>query len=317
VLRWRGLDAVPPDWGRSVVTVGMFDGVHLGHRLVIGRAVELAGGLHLPAVVVTFDPHPAAVVRPDGPPAVLTGPEAKSELLADLGVQAVLVLPFTAEFARLTPAEFVAAVLAGALHAAAVVVGENFRFGHRAAGDVALLGELGRRYGFTVEGLALRPAGAGPERVSSSLIRARLAAGDVAGAAVALGRPHRLDGSVVRGDARGRHLGFPTVNLRPDPGAAVPADGIYAGWCRAGAHRWPAAISIGTNPTFDGRERRVEAHLLGTQVDLYGARVTLEFAARVRDVATFPDAASLVAAMTADVGRVRELLGLPAVDPAG
>jgi riboflavin kinase/FMN adenylyltransferase len=314
VLRWRGVAAVPDDWGRSVVTIGMFDGVHLGHQAVIRRAVARAAELRLPAVLITFEPHPFAVLRPGSEPAVLTGPGAKAELVEDLGVDALLVLPFTAELSRLEPAAFVDTVLVRRLHAAAVVVGENFRFGHRAAGDVRLLTELGRAAGFTVDAVALQPVpgAAGPEPVSSSFVRDRVAAGDVAAAGRALGRPHRLDGEVVEGDGRGRALGYPTVNVRPAAPAAVPADGIYAGWCRSGARRWAAAISVGTNPTFGGSEHRLEAHLLDVTVDLYRARVSLEFVARLRDVATFPDAESLAAAIADDVARTRQVLGLPA-----
>ena len=243
-------------WGRSVVTIGVFDGVHRGHQRIVQRAAGLAAGLGLPVAVVTFDPHPDEVVRPGTHPPFLATARRRAELLAGLGVDAVLLLPFTLEFSRLGPDEFVQAVLVDRLHAARVVVGENFRFGHRAAGDVALLGELGEKYDFTAEGVTLlADEGA---TISSSGIRQRLAAGDVAAAARDLGRPHRVDGVVVRGQHRGRALGFPTANLDTLPHTAIPADGVYAGWLASlGAdgreqEHWPAAISIGTNPTFDG-----------------------------------------------------------------
>ena len=264
--RWYGLDEVPDDWGRSVVTIGIFDGAHLGHQRIVRRAAELGAELQLPVAAVTFAPHPDEVVRPGTPPPFLSTARRRGELLAGLGVDAVLLLPFTLEFSRLGPDEFVQAVLADRLHAARVVVGENFRFGHRAAGDVALLAELGEKYDFTAEGVPLL-ADAG-KTISSTGIRARLGAGDVTGAAMDLGRPHRVEGVVVRGHQRGRALGFPTANLQTLPHTAIPADGVYAGWLARldpegrEDERWPAAISIGTNPTFGGRERSVEAYAL-------------------------------------------------------
>src|SRR5690606_12932666 len=232
--RWRGYEAVPSGWGRSAVTIGVFDGVHRGHEEIIGSTVKQARDLGVQSVVMTFDPHPAEVVRPGSHPAVLTEPARKAELIEALGVDALCVQPFTQEFSKLAPEAFVHDVLVEQLHAAVVVVGENFRFGHRAAGDVTLLERLGRRFGFTVvvPPLVVADQGGASEVVfSSTYIRACVAAGDVAAGAAALGRPHRLEGVVVRGDERGRQLGYPTANLLPGPHAAVPADGIYAGWC--------------------------------------------------------------------------------------
>ncbi len=306
--RWRGLDAVPPGWGRCVVTIGVFDGVHRGHQAIVGRAVQRARDSGQPCVVVTFDPHPSEVVRPGSHPAVLTTQRHKAELLEVVGVDVVCVLPFTVEFSRLSAQEFVHLVLVETLHASAVVVGENFRFGHRAAGDVAGLRELGRRFGFAVEAVAL--LGDDETTVSSTYVRACVDAGDVAAAAHALGRPHRVEGVVVRGDARGRDLGYPTANLETTPHAAVPADGIYAGWLVRGGQRLPAAISVGTNPTFEGRERRVEAHVLDAELDLYGEHVALDVVARVRDTVRFDSVDALVAQMADDVKQVRELLRL-------
>lgn len=308
---------MPSGWGRSAVTIGVFDGVHRGHQEIIGSTVKQARDLGVQSVVMTFDPHPAEVVRPGSHPAVLTEPARKAELIEALGVDALCVQPFTPEFSRLTPEAFVHDVLVEALHAAVIVVGENFRFGHRAAGDVGLLERLGRRFGFTVVVPPLvaadqaRAADGGGEIVfSSTYIRACVAAGDVAAAAAALGRPHRLEGVVVRGDARGRRLGYPTANLLPGRHAAVPADGIYAGWChlpRRG-ERYRAAISIGTNPTFAGRERRVEPYLLDFEGDLYGERVGLDFVAYLRESRKFDTVAALVAQIDEDVARTRELL---------
>lgn len=307
--RWRGLDAAPGGWGRSVVTVGVFDGVHRGHQQLIGQTVRRARELGLRSVLVSFDPHPSEVVRPGSHPAVLTGPERKAELVERLGVDVFCLVPFTPEFGRLSAASFAHDVLVEHLHAAAVVVGENFRFGHRAAGDAAQLTELGRTLGFTVEAVPL--VGDGDTVFSSTLIRSCIDAGDVNTAALALGRPHRLPGVVVRGDRRGRLLGFPTANLLCPPHAAIPADGVYAAWMLRDkdADRRPAAVSIGTNPQFAGRERRVEAYVLDFDDDLYGESVALDFIARTRDMRRFDDVETLVAQIEADVSAVRGVLG--------
>ena len=305
--RWRGLVDVPAGWGRCVATIGVFDGVHRGHQRIIGTAVSRAAELGVPSVVLTFDPHPAEVVRPGSHPAVLTSPRYKAELVAGLGADVLCVLPFTLDFSRLTPAEFAHAVLVEHLHAQAVVVGENFRFGHRAAGDVAELESLGSRFGFATVGVPLLSAGG--TTISSTYVRACVAAGDVAAAGAALGRDHRLEGTVVRGDRRGRTIGFPTANLETQAYAAVPADGVYAGHLVHGDERHAAAVSIGTNPTFDGRERRVEAYVLDFDADLYGEHVGLDFTARLRETRRFDDVSDLVAQMDDDVRRTRALLG--------
>jgi riboflavin kinase/FMN adenylyltransferase len=312
VYRWKGLTDVPSDWGECVVTIGVFDGVHRGHQRIIGRAVEIARERGLPTVVITFDPHPDEVVRPGTQPPYLTTPRHLAELLAGLGVDALCVLPFTVEFSRLTPDEFVHAVLSDRLHATAVVVGENFRFGHKAVGNVSLLSKLGEKYDFTAEGVPL--LGEDGETISSTAIRERLAAGDVAAASVALGRPHRVEGVVVRGHQRGRALGFPTANLESPEHTAIPADGIYAGWLLtldldgAETERWPAAISVGTNPTFGGGERTVEAYALDRDdLDLYGVHAAIDFTARLRGTVRFDSIDDLIAQMHDDVTRTREL----------
>jgi riboflavin kinase / FMN adenylyltransferase len=223
------------------------------------------------------------------------------------------VLPFTLEFSQLSPDEFVRMVLAERLHARRVVIGDNFRFGHRAAGDVALLAELGEKDDFIAEGVPLLTEGG--VRISSSLIRDRLADGDVAGAARALGRPHRVEGVVVRGAQRGRTLGIPTANLETPPHTAIPADGVYAGWLATldetglETQRWPAAISVGTNPTFDGQHRVVEAYALDRDdLDLYGVHVAVDFTARLRGMARFDTVDELIAQMRLDVDQARALL---------
>jgi riboflavin kinase / FMN adenylyltransferase len=313
VYRWHGLDDVPAGWGGSVATIGAFDGVHRGHQRIVNRAAEIAQSQNAPLVVLTFDPHPDEVVRPGSHPAVLTSARRQAELLAALGADAVCTLPFSLDFSRLTPDEFVRIVLFERLHATAVVVGENFRFGYRAAGDVALLAQLGDKYDFTAEGVPLLVADG--VTISSTYIRERLAAGDVEGAAAALGRPHRVEGVVVRGHLRGRALGFPTANLETPPHTAIPADGIYAGWLASldldgnQTSRWPAAISVGTNPTFGEGERTVEAYALDRDdLDLYGVHACIDFTARLRGHEKFDTVGALVAQMREDVSQVRSLL---------
>jgi riboflavin kinase/FMN adenylyltransferase len=289
-----------------VVTIGVFDGVHRGHRVIIERAVRRAAAAGVPSVLVTFDPHPSEVVRPGSHPAVLTGPKRKAELVAELGVGAMCVLPFTREVSRRSPESFVHEVLVESLHAVGVVVGRNFRFGHRAAGDGALLARLGEEFGFVAEEVPLILDG--ESRFSSTAIRACIAGGDIAGATRGLGREHRVEGVVVRGDGRGRELGYPTANVETIPYAAVPADGVYAGYLARSAGRLPAAISVGTNPTFSGQERRVEAFVLDLDTDLYGQHVGVDFVARLRPMERFADTAALAEAIDSDVAETRRAL---------
>ena len=314
--RWRGLDSVPSGWGHCVVTVGVFDGVHRGHADIIGKAVELAKQRGVPSVLITFVPHPSEVVRPGTHPPVLTTIVRRAELVEELGVDVFLPLPFTLEFSQMPPDEFAHLVLVEKLHASGVIVGENFRFGHRAAGTVDLLRQLGSRFGFTAEGISLLRTGETP--LSATYVRSCVQAGDMESAAAALGRPHRVDGIVERGDRRGRELGFPTANLRTDQWAAVPADGVYAGrvvrldeWGRTvdGPPLGTAAISVGTNPTFDVRQRRVEAFVLDFEGDLYGDALGVEFVTRLRGMEKYDSVDALVTQMHADVSRTRELLG--------
>lgn len=304
--RWRGLSSIPTKWGRCVVTIGVFDGVHRGHQLIIGRAVDKAKQLGIPSLVLTFDPHPIEVVRPGTHPPMLSGQRYKADLVEQLGVDVFCVLPFTPAFMALTAAEFVHSVLVEDLHASAVVVGENFRFGNKGAGTVASLTGDGRRFGFSVEGFPLQ--GSGETTWSSTYIRSCVSAGDMTSAAEALGRDHRIHGVIVRGDQRGRKIGYPTANLEPLPWSAVPADGIYAGRLVRGSQLLPAAISIGTNPTFAGTDRRVEAFVLDFEDDLYGEHVGLEFVAKLRDTERFDSVDALTAQMALDVDQARQLV---------
>jgi riboflavin kinase/FMN adenylyltransferase len=309
---WRSLDEVPVDLGRTVVTVGNFDGVHLGHQLVLSRARAVARELGgLPVVVVTFDPHPIAVLRPDHAPPTLTTLGTRAALLEAAGADDVLVLPFDRSVAAWTPEHFVRTVLVDALHARGVVVGANFRFGAKAAGDVGTLIDLGRDHDFVAEGI---PLDGGPQVWSSTYIRNCLLSGDVSGAAEALGHPFTVRGEVVKGDQRGRELGYPTANVPTHGMLAAPADGVYAGWLRRlddpDGTLLPAAISVGTNPTFSGeRERRVESYVLDRDdLELYGVEIEVSFVGRIRGMLRFDSVDELVATMADDVARTREML---------
>ncbi len=260
-------------------------------------------------MAITFDPHPMAVLRPEHAPTQLTTIERRSELLREAGADHVLALPFDRDMASWTPEHFAQSVLVDAVHAEAVVVGANFRFGSKAAGDVATLQAFGREHGFVAEGI---PLDGGPMVWSSTYIRTCLAAGDVAGAAEALGHPYAVRGRVVRGDRRGRDLGFPTANVPTDGMTAAPADGVYAGWLKRldTGETFPAAISVGTNPTFDGvRERRVESYVLDrTDLELYDVEVEVSFVERLRGMVAFESVDKLVDQMHADVEKARAIL---------
>ncbi len=297
---------MPTGWGRSIVTVGVFDGVHRAHQQLINRAIERGRARGLRTVVVTFDPHPAEIIRPGSHPARLTSLRRRADLVAELGVDAFCVLPFTPELQRMAAAEFAHEVLVERLHAAEVVVGRNFTFGHKAAGDVPMLTELGARFGFGVEGLDLMTDDG--VTVSSTYIRSCIDAGDVAAAAAALGRPHRIEGVVVHGDHRGRDLGFPTANVASAAWTALPADGVYAGHFVLGARRLPSAISVGTNPTFSGRERTVEVYVLDVEEDFYGFDVGVDVEHWLRGQERFTDIDALLAQIRTDVERTRALL---------
>jgi riboflavin kinase/FMN adenylyltransferase len=311
---------VPADFGRSVVAIGKFDGVHSGHRAILARARVDAVGAGARVVAVTFDRNPLALLRPELCPEDLIGVHQKVQLLAETGIDAALVLRFDAELAALTAREFVQRVLVDALHVRTVLVGADFRFGRGGAGNPDVLRELGREFDFDVDVIDdVRAIGAG-RRVSSTWIRELLAEGDVETAAKLLGRPPSVWGEVVHGLKRGRELGYPTANLASDHEGFVPADGVYAGWLidegsadglRSGT-RYPAAISVGMNPTFDDvNARQVEAYVLDeTDLDLYGQRVEVQFVHRVRGMAAFHDVAALVAQIDDDVQRVREALSI-------
>ncbi len=291
-----------------MVTIGVFDGVHRGHAQLIGQAVRRARELSVPCVLMTFDPHPSEVIRPGSHPAQLTTLRRRAELVEQLGADVFFVLPFTAELSRMPADEFVHEVLVERLHVAEAVVGDNFTFGHKALGNVDLLRALGQRFGFTAGGVDLLSQGG--LTFSSTYIRSCVDAGDVAAAATALGRPHRVEGIVVRGDQRGRSIGYPTANLSTPRHTAIPADGVYACHFVHRGRTLAAAGSIGTNPTFSGRERRVEAFVLDVDEDFYGEQVALDFVDRLRGMWRFDTTDKLVSQIEDDVARTREVLDL-------
>lgn len=312
--RWTDLARTPEALRPCVLTLGNFDGVHRGHKAVLGALVDAGQRLGLPAVAITFEPHPVAVLHPERAPELISPGRLRDDLVAETGVDGLLVLDFTTEFAQQTPEDFVREVFVRGLDARAVVVGMDTRFGYRNSGDVSTLADLGEQFGFEV--LALDDVGDG-ERYSSTVVRRELRAGDVAEAARILGRPHRVVGTVVHGHHRGRELGYPTANLAADSLGLVPAEGVYAGWLTrldqpddAPDRTMPAAISVGTNPTFDTDDRRtVEAYVLDRDdLDLYDETVMVEFTAHLRPTLRFDGIEELKAAMAEDVATCRETL---------
>ena len=298
------LDDVAP--GPSVVTIGAFDGVHRGHQTLVRRAVDAARSRGVRSVAMTFDPHPAAVVRPGSEPPFLQTLADRVARLHDGGVDEVVVLRFTRELAALEPQAFLEEVLVGRLAPVKVVVGTNFRFGHRAAGDVVVLAEGGELHGYEVEAVTLLELDGEP--ISSTSVRDRLAAGDVAWSTRALGRPHEVVGEVVAGDGRGRTIGVPTANVAVPPGLLVPGNGVYAGHARQGERRWPCVTNVGTRPTFDGTGVTVETHLLDAEVELYGQPLAVSFEHRLRGEQKFDGPDELVAQITRDLDTAQALL---------
>lgn len=288
----------------AVVPIGIFDGVHRGHQLVLSHAVESAKRRGARVVALTFDPHPVAVLRPEAMPLMLTTLDRRIQLLEKHGADEVVVLEFNDALSKQSAEEFIEHTLIERLSAVQIVVGANFRFGHRASGDVALL----RKYDLAVDDVdLLRDA----DVISSTLIRELVAAGNVEAAATALGRNHFVEGPVVRGDARGRELGFPTANLGIDHRIAIPHDGVYAGWLtRESGSRSKAAISVGTNPTFVGVARRVEAYVIdeGHDLELYDEHVVVEFQRHLRGMERFDSIEDLIEQMTKDVTTARASL---------
>jgi riboflavin kinase/FMN adenylyltransferase len=303
----HGLDAGPSSSGRSSVTIGFFDGVHLGHQAVIGRTVDVARDRGLAPIAVTFDRHPRETYAPGTEPALLTTLQRKAGLIEGLGVAALVVLEFTEEFAAWSPEEFVDRVLVDSLRAAHAVVGSNFTFGHRAMGTVSTLAELGAARGFWVQGMSLLDVGG--RAVSSSAIRTALAEGELDWPTQALGRRFVLDGRVTTGAGRGAGLGWPTANLEVPSRMLLPAQGVYAGSAALdGGRALPAAINVGTNPTFGHEPLHVEAFLLDFDGDLRDRPIALEFWARLRDERRFDSPRGLSEQIALDVERTRAIV---------
>jgi riboflavin kinase / FMN adenylyltransferase len=323
VYIWNDPSDVPADFGPSVVTFGNFDGVHRGHQQVLSQLIRSARLSHAKAVAVTFDPHPALIHRPEAAPELIMGLDDKLEALGGLGLDAVLVVKYSLDLASLTAEEFVEQYLVDCLHASHVVIGHDARFGRGNSGDLDTMKALGEKFSFDVqvisefgaEGYPLHDDDGTDRRCSSTWVREALQAGDVTTAASVLGRPHRMRGEVVHGAARGRDLGFPTANLASTASGYIPADGIYAGWLvdQAGT-RWPAAISVGSNPTFDGVSRQVEAHVIDRpeesvdDFDLYDQTVVVEFVSRLRGMVAYRGPEALVEQMGLDVLQAHDIL---------
>lgn len=305
----RGLGALPPPDGPTVVTVGFFDGVHVGHQTVLRRAVAEAARLGLRSVAVTFDRHPREILTPGREPRLLTTVERKADLIAATGIDMVVVLEFTQAFSRWPAEDFVTRVLVDGLRVRHAVVGADFTFGFEALGTPEMLIEVGPSYGFTAERVEL--VHVGTRRVSSSSIRSALAEGDLGWPERALGRRFALDGTVVPGAGRGVGLGWPTANLRTHPRLLLPGSGIYAGRARVPQGEWVAAISVGTNPTFGVEPLHVESYLLDFDGDLVGTPMEVEFWARLRDEERFDTAEDLSRAIEDDVRRTREVVPAP------
>jgi riboflavin kinase/FMN adenylyltransferase len=288
----------------TVVVIGVFDGVHKGHQALLNRAKEIADGRTI--IALTFDPHPRTVFAPDSVPPMLTTLADRVELLKIHNADQVAVMKFNAQFAAMAPEDFVANVLVGQLHAGTVIVGKNFTYGAKAAGTVETLLQEGKRYNFIVD---VQDLAGGAEVISSSRIRNLVLEGKVEQARELLSRPHRLDGIVVHGEKRGREIGYPTANLGKIDGQTIPADGIYAGWLTVGINFWPAAISIGTNPTFEGdRGRQVEAYALDQQgLDLYDKAASIEFGWYIRPTLKFDGLEPLLEQMKKDCDEARRL----------
>jgi riboflavin kinase/FMN adenylyltransferase len=293
------------DTQSHVVVIGVFDGVHKGHQELLKRAKAIADGREI--IALTFDPHPTTVFAPDRAPSMLTTLSDRVELLKIHGADQVAVMKFNEKFAAMSPEDFVKGVLVDQLHASTVIVGENFTYGHKAAGNVDSLIESAKTHHFVVDAQELNSDNG--EVISSSRIRTFVHEGNVEDARLLLGRPHRLDGVVVHGEKRGREIGYPTANLGNIEGQTIPADGVYAGWLTVGINFWPAAISIGTNPTFEGeRGRQVEAYALDQEgLELYDKNASIEFGWRLRPTLKFDGLEPLLAQMKIDCDQARKL----------
>nr|WP_305085237.1 bifunctional riboflavin kinase/FAD synthetase [Corynebacterium pseudogenitalium] len=323
----HGLNAVPESFGAldgTVLTIGVFDGVHRGHQMLIKAAVDEAKRLQVPCVVMTFEPHPVAVFRPEAAPTALMPLEERARLIAELGVDALIVIDFRKELAGESAQDYFGKIVMGTLHARHVFVGENFTFGRDASGTSQTMVQLGEQNGVDVTVVRLLKEGA--TRICSTAIRDELAQGNISVAKDYMGRPFSVVGPIERGAGRGgRELGYPTANQYVADVSALPKDGVYAGWLTiiddapiggnmVPGKRYPAAISVGTNPTFGDKRRSVESYVLDRDADLYDRMARVEFVAKVRDMVKFDSVDELLEHMARDVSRTRELLSEPVAD---
>jgi riboflavin kinase/FMN adenylyltransferase len=311
VITWSSLSQVPTDFAGTAVTIGKFDGIHLGHQQLLAELLDTAEDASLAPVVLSFNSHPNTQLNPSAAPLPIIGSHQKQFLLAEAGVEALLSVEFDDEFASLSPEQFVQQYLVEGLRAEWVLVGEDFRFGNGGAGNIDLLRELGAKHGFRVKVVA--PVTVDGEVVSTTRIRALLDAGDVTSAAVLLGRPHTTIGVIEHGLKIGRQIGFPTANMSREAEGYLPLDAVYAGWLYVGEERYPAALSVGINDTFQAVPRLVEAHVIDeNSLDLYDKIVTLEYVAFIRRAAKFDGLESLVEAINNDISKIRDILGITA-----
>ena len=312
MLFFDSLAAVPADFGPSAVSIGKFDGVHAGHRKVIAALVDVARADGLVATAVTFDRHPLSLLRPELCPEPLLSNAQKVDRLGETGLDATVMLEFDRAFSEQSPEQFVRSILVEALHARVVLVGGDFRFGAKGAGNVDTLRELGEAHGFVVRLIEDVVADGSERRASSTWVRELLAAGEVEQAATVLGHEPSIRAAVVHGHERGRELGYPTANLSHDVEGFVPADGVYAAWYTVDGERYGAAVSIGNNPTFEGvRDKTVEGHLFDVNLDLYDKVVEVSFAKYIRGMRKFSGMDALAEQMTADERDIRNILGYP------
>ena len=302
----RGSEKIPDRLQRAVVTIGNFDGVHLGHQFIFRRLAEEARREGCPAVVISFEPHPKMVLHPERRPFYLiTSPEEKVRLLAELGIDALILIPFSLDYARTTAEAFVREVLRERLQIRKILIGHDYTFGRGKEGNEAFLAEAGRRLGFAVE--VMNAFCIGDTVISSTKIRDAILAGEVGFAATLLGRPYNLSGRVISGNRRGDGLGFPTANIAPDK-ELVPARGVYAVRCLLEGKRHDGVLNIGFNPTFAGQQQTVEVHIFDFHQDIYGESLEILFIERIRDEVRFESPEKLIAQIGRDIDRAREIL---------
>lgn len=308
MISFNSLSDLDKSVGSTVVTIGKFDGIHLGHMALMSKAKEVAHKLEAKSLVLTFDKHPGSVISPSSEPAPLIGPTQKQELIRNAGIEILLTIPFNESLASLNPEVFVVEILKGALSATAVVVGEDFKFGANQAGDAKTLVELGGKYDFEVH--VVPSVEVDNSRVSTTRVRALLERGDVAGAARLIGRLHATTGEVEHGLKIGRELGFPTANISRAAEGFLPMDGVYAGWLHAKEERYPAALSIGINETITAVPRLLEVHVLDRRdLDLYDQRVNVEYVEFIRPTLKFDSVEALIVSINEDLDKIRAILG--------